>query len=91
MTFFHGHCVFQELGTQMTIGTERESGGLYHLERDTEAIAYSNFIPYSDAHCQLGHPSLQNFKIIVLTLSYVSSLDCESRQLGKHYRISYRL
>lgn len=35
-------------------------------------------------HCWLGHPSLSNLKKMIPSLSRVSSLECESCQLGKH-------
>ena len=39
--------------------------------------------------CQLGHPSLPVLKLFVPSLGHVSSLDCESCQLGKHHRVPY--
>ena len=40
-------------------------------------------------HCRLGHPSLANLKLLVPSLSYLSSLECESCQLGKHHRVQF--
>ena len=59
MTFFPTYCVFQELGTKMTIGTERrECDRLYYLDLNFKLVACSSFVSSSDQHCQLGHPSL---------------------------------
>ena len=54
MAFFVDHRVFQELETQKMISTSRESRGLYHLERGSEAVACSSSISYVDIHCRLG-------------------------------------
>ena len=90
MTLFSSHCVFHKLGTQRTIGTCCESGGIYHLERDAEAVVCLSSMPYLDIHCQLGHSSLQNLKTLVPALSHVSSLDYKSCQLSKHHYILYK-
>ena len=34
VTFFHYHCVFQDLVTGRTIGIAKEQGGLYYLQHD---------------------------------------------------------
>ena len=32
ITFFHSHCVFQDLSTGKRIGSRHERGGMYHLD-----------------------------------------------------------
>ena len=40
-------------------------------------------------HNRLGHPSLSKFRKSVTHFSSLSSLECESCQLGKHTRVSF--
>jgi len=40
-------------------------------------------------HCWLGHPSLDKLKKMVPHFSQLESLECESCQLGKHFRASF--
>ena len=40
-------------------------------------------------HSRLGHPSLSKFQKMVPHFSSLSSLACESYQLGKHTRVSF--
>lgn len=36
--------------------------------------------------CPLGYPSLESLKKLVPSLNHLSSLECESCQLGKYHR-----
>jgi len=40
-------------------------------------------------HWRLGHPSLQKLRSVVHVESFVSTLGCESCDLGKHHLISF--
>ncbi|RDX80818.1 hypothetical protein CR513_38592, partial [Mucuna pruriens] len=40
-------------------------------------------------HNHLGHPSLTKLKLMVPSLNKLSTLDCESCQLGKHVRSTF--
>ena len=72
-----------------TIGIGRESQGLYHLtSHSSPAVCISTTAPLL-IHSRLGHPSLSKFQKMVPRFSTLSSLACESCQLGKHTRVSF--
>ncbi|RVW30969.1 Retrovirus-related Pol polyprotein from transposon RE2 [Vitis vinifera] len=79
----------QDRSTGKTIGIGRESQGLYHLTSDSSpAVCISTDAPLL-IHNRLGHPSLSKFQKMVPRFSTLSSLPCESCQLGKHTRVSF--
>ncbi|RVW67363.1 hypothetical protein CK203_065031 [Vitis vinifera] len=79
----------QDQSTRKTIGIGRESQGLYHLTSpSTPAVCISTNAPLL-IHSRLGHPSLSKFQKMVPCFSSLSSLACESCQLGKHTRVSF--
>jgi len=41
-------------------------------------------------HWRLGHPSVQKLRFVVPIESSISSLGCESRELGKHHRATFK-
>ena len=49
---------------------------------------------YSDPvllwHWRLGHPSIQKIWSVIPVESSISSLGCESYELGKHHHVTYR-
>ncbi|XP_070019396.1 uncharacterized protein [Nicotiana sylvestris] len=80
----------QERSTWWIIGAGRESDGLYYL-----ILAKSHGLasclppitcPVTDSpdllHKRLGHPSLSKLQKMVPSLSHLSTLECESCQLG---------
>ncbi|RVW84338.1 Retrovirus-related Pol polyprotein from transposon RE2 [Vitis vinifera] len=74
-------------GRRLAIG--RESQGLYHLTSDSSpAVCISTDAPLL-IHNHLGYPSLSKFQKMVPRFSTLSSLSCESCQLGKHTRVSF--
>ena len=79
----------QDLSTGKTIGIRRESKGLYHLtSKSSPAVCVSTDAPLI-IHSRLGHPSLSKFQMMVTRFSTLSSLACESCQLGKHTCVSF--
>jgi len=67
-------------------GTECESHGLYlQISAPVGTIMDSSSL----IHARLGHPSLAKMRQLVPCLSNMSSLSCESCQLGKHIRNSF--
>ncbi|RVW22780.1 Retrovirus-related Pol polyprotein from transposon RE1 [Vitis vinifera] len=75
--------------TGKTIGIGHESQGLYHLTSDSSpAVCISTDAPLL-IHNRLGHPSLSKFQKMIPRFSTLSSLPCESCQLGKHTRVSF--
>ncbi|RVW44575.1 Retrovirus-related Pol polyprotein from transposon TNT 1-94 [Vitis vinifera] len=81
--------LLNDRSTGKTIGIGRESQGLYHLTSDSSpAVCISTDAPLL-IHNRLGHPSLSKFQKMVPRFSTLSSLPCESCQLGKHTRVSF--
>ncbi|KAL3363095.1 hypothetical protein AABB24_012410, partial [Solanum stoloniferum] len=71
------------------IGTGHESQGLYYLTSSNSFIACSITDPPDLIHKFLGHSSLSKQQKMVSSLSSLSTLDCESCQLGKHTRAAF--
>ncbi|RVW85983.1 Retrovirus-related Pol polyprotein from transposon RE1 [Vitis vinifera] len=89
ITFSDKFVTLQDRSTGKTIGIGRESQGLYHLTApSTPAVCISTDAPLL-IHSRLGHPSLSKFQKMVPSFSSLSSLACESCQLGKHTRVSF--
>ena len=89
LSIFLTHFVFQELELRKTIGTGCECSELYYLDLNFKMIACFSFISAFDSHYRLGHPFLQVLKLLIIPVNHVMSLDCASRQLGKHHHMSY--
>ncbi|RVW62587.1 Retrovirus-related Pol polyprotein from transposon RE2 [Vitis vinifera] len=88
ITFSNKFVTLQDRSTGKTIGIGRESQGLYHLTSPSPAVCISTDAPLL-IHSRLGHPSLSKFQKMVPSFSSLSSLTCESCQLGKHTRVSF--
>ncbi|KAJ9699454.1 hypothetical protein PVL29_008172 [Vitis rotundifolia] len=89
ITFSDKFVTLQDRRTGKTISIRRESQGLYHLTSpSTPAIFISTYAPLL-IHSRLGYPSLSKFQKMVPHFSSLSSLSCESCQLGKHTRVSF--
>ncbi|RVW19970.1 Retrovirus-related Pol polyprotein from transposon RE2 [Vitis vinifera] len=89
ITFSDKFVTLQDRSTGKTIGIGRESQGLYHLTSDSShAVCISTDAPFL-IHNRLGHLSLSKFQKMVPRFSTLSSLPCESCQLGKHTRVSF--
>ncbi|RVW48957.1 hypothetical protein CK203_095655 [Vitis vinifera] len=81
--------LLNDRSTGKTIGIGRESQGLYHLTSDSSPAVCISTDASSLIHNRLGHPSLSKFQKMVPRFSTLSSLPCESCQLGKHTRVSF--
>ena len=71
-----------------TIGIGHESQGLFHLSSPLCSTACTS-IEAPLLHNRLGHPSLSKFRKLVPHFSSLSSLECESCQLGKHTHVLF--
>ena len=80
---------FHDRSKGKTIGIGRESQGLYHLTSKSSPAVCVSTDAHLLIHSRLGHPSLSMFKKMVTRFSTLSSLACESCQLGKHTRVSF--
>ncbi|RVX14034.1 hypothetical protein CK203_011432 [Vitis vinifera] len=73
--------------TGKTIGIDVSLKPLSPHLRFISAVCISTYAPLL-IHNRLGHPSLSKFQKMVPRFSTLSSLPCESCQLGKHTRVS---
>ncbi|KAJ7959857.1 Retrovirus-related Pol polyprotein from transposon TNT 1-94 [Quillaja saponaria] len=90
VTFIDDSFTIHDRRMGRTIGTGHESQGLYHLTTlPTSSVACSTNVSPILIHSRLGHPSLSKLQKMVPRLSSLSSLNCESCQLGKHTRTSF--
>ena len=84
LTFSHNSVTMQDRSTGKTIGIRHESQGLFHLSSPLCSTACTSTEAPLLLHARLGHPSLSKFRKLVPQFSSLSSLECESCQLGKH-------
>ncbi|KAF3679503.1 putative chalcone--flavonone isomerase-like [Capsicum annuum] len=89
ITFFDDSFLMQDRKMGQTIGIGHESQGLYHLTASNSFTTCSATDPPNLIHIHLGHPSLSKLQKMVPSLSSLSTLDCESCQLGKHTRATF--
>ena len=74
--------------TKRIIGRGRESRGLYIIETEVpKFIACSGVVIPFELYYRLGHSSLPLLKKLYPQFSSLSSLNCESCQYAKLYRV----
>ena len=84
LTFSHNTVTLQDRRTGKTIGIGHKSQGLFHLSSPLCSTTCTSTEAFFLLHSSLGHPSLSKFRKLVPHFSSLSSLECESYQLGKH-------
>ena len=89
LTFSHNSITLQDRSTRKTIGIGHDSQGLFHLNSPLCSTTCTSAEAPLLLHGRLGHPSLSKFRKLVPHFSGLSSLECESCQLGKHTRVSF--
>ena len=89
LVFSHNFVTLQERRTGKMIGFGHESQGLFHLHSPLCSTACTSKEAPLLLHSRLGHPSLSKFRKLVSNFSSLSSLKCESCQLGKHTRVLF--
>ena len=90
LTFSHNSITLQDRSTGKTIGIEHKSQGLFHLSSPLCSTACTSTEAPLLLHNRLGHPSLSKFRQLVSHFSSLSSLGCESCQLGKHTYVLFQ-
>jgi transposase InsO family protein len=93
IAFYPSHCEFQDLKTKRMIGGGFVKNGLYYFQPSSTSIPsalHSTNSPYQ-WHCRLGHPSSVNLKHLVPTLPTFSNFNCETCELSKHHRATFKL
>ena len=89
LTFSHNSVTLQDRRTGKTISIGHESQGFFHLSSPLCSTAYTSTEAPLLLHNRLCHPSLSKFRKLVPHFSSLSSLGCESCQLGKHTRVLF--
>ena len=87
ITFSNNFVTLQDRSTGRTIGIGREFQGLFHLNSSSSFTACTSMDTPLLIHNLLGHPNISKFRVMVPRFSSLSSIECESRQLGKHTRV----
>ena len=90
LTFSHNSVAMQDRSTGKTIDIGYESQGLSHLSSPLCSTACTSTEAALLLNSRLSHPSLSKFRKLVAQFSSLSSLECESCQLGKHTRVLLR-
>ena len=80
-------CKYRSMGR--TIGIRQESQGLYHLSSTPSSTVCTSMGEPLLVHRHLGHLNISKLQKMVSRFSSLSSLECESCQLGKHTRVSF--
>ncbi|RDX77514.1 hypothetical protein CR513_42347, partial [Mucuna pruriens] len=80
--------VGQDQNTGQLIGKGHESRGLYYLSNNPSTLCFASVSPKL-LHNRLGNPSLAKLKLMVPSLNKLSTLECESYQLGKHVKSTF--
>ena len=89
ITFSYSSVTLQDRSTGRTSGIGHESQGLYHLSSaPSSTVCTSTDEPLLVNH-RLGHSNISKLRKMVSRFSSLSSLECESCQLGKHTRVSF--
>ena len=72
-----------------TIGIGRESHGFFFLSSPSSYTACTSMDTPFFIHSCLGHSNISKFRMMVPCFSSLSSIKCESCQLGKHTRVQF--
>ena len=89
ITFSGNSITLQDRSTRRTIGIGREFQGLFHLISPSSSTACTSMNTPLLIHSRLGHLNISKFRIMVPRFFSLSSIECESCQLGKHTRVPF--
>ena len=67
-----------------TISIGREFQDFFHLSSPSSSIACTSMDTPPLIHCRFGRSNISKFRVMVPRFSSLSSIECESCQLGKH-------
>ena len=71
------------------IGIGREFQGFFHLSSPSSSTVCTSMGTPLLIHSRLGHPNISKFRMMVPHFSSLSSIECESYQLGKHTHVLF--
>ena len=89
ITFSDHSITLQDRSTRQTIGIGRESQGLFRLSSPSSSTTCASMYTPLLIHNRLGHPNISKLQKMVPRFSSLSSIECESCQLGKHTCVSF--
>ena len=89
ITFSDNSVTLQDRSTRKTIGIGCEFQGLFHLSSPSSSTACTSMDTSLLIHSRIGHPNISKFWVMVPRFSSLSSIECESCQLGKHTRVPF--
>ena len=89
ITFSDHSITLQDRSTGQTIGIGRESQGLFHLSSHSPFTTYASMDTPLLSHNCFGHSNISKLQKMVLHCSSLSSIECDSCQLGKYTLVSF--
>ena len=89
ITFSDHSVTLQDWSTVQAIGIGHESQGLFYLSSPSPSTACASMDAFLLIHNRLGHPNISKLQKMVPRFSSLSSIECESCQLGKHTCVSF--
>ena len=89
IAFSNNSITLQDRSTWRTIGIGSELQGLFHLGSPSSSTICTFMGTPLLIHSRLGHPNISKFRIMVSRFSSLSSIECQSCQLGKHTRVPF--
>ena len=87
--FSDNSITLQDWSMGRMIGIGREFQGLFHLSSPSSSIVCTSMDTPLLIHSCLGHPNISKFRVMVPRYSSLSSIECESCQLGKHTLVPF--
>ena len=89
ITFSNNSVTLKDRSTGRTISIGREFSGLFHLNSPSSSTVCTSMDTPLFIHSCLGHPYISKFRVMVPRFSSLSSIKCESCQLGKHTSVPF--
>ena len=89
ITFSDNSVTLQYQSTGRTIDIGHEFQSLFHLSSPSSSIACTSMDTPLLIHSRLSHPNISKFQVMVPRFCSLSSIKCESCQLGKHSCIPF--
>ena len=89
ITFSDNSVTLKDQSTGRTIGIGHEFQGFFHLRCPSSSTACTSMDTPLLIHSRLSHPNISKFRIMVPRFYSLSSIECESCQLGKHTRVPF--
>ena len=89
ITFSDNSIILQGRSTGKTIGIGRESHSLFLLSSPSSSTTCISMDTPLLIHSFLSHPNIFKCRIMVPRFSSLSSIECESCQLGKHTHVPF--